>query len=224
MTVSDLRTMTPILPWWQRVFDVLIAGAALLVLLPVLAGIAVAIRLNMGRPVFFRQVRPGLLGRDFTLVKFRTMKIPAGPVPAGMSPDVARITRLGGFLRKTSLDELPELWAILSGRMSLVGPRPLLQEYLDFYSSTELKRFLVRPGLTGLAQVSGRNMVEWERRLGLDVEFVENICPRLYFSILARTVTTVARADGVSVDSYSVAKPLHIERSASRSDRMQLHE
>jgi lipopolysaccharide/colanic/teichoic acid biosynthesis glycosyltransferase len=167
----------------------------------------------MGRPIFFRQARPGLLGRNFTMIKFRTMSV-AKYNSGGFAPDAARITRLGAFLRKTSLDELPELFLILTGQMSLVGPRPLLVEYLPYYTEEELKRFLVRPGLTGMAQIAGRNSLEWDKRLALDVQFVEQLSVGLYFSILLKTVTAVLRSDGVAVDSYSVVQPLHVARAS----------
>lgn len=203
---------TPLLPWWQRPCDVMIVGFALLLCWPLLLVVALAIWLTMGRPILFRQVRPGLLGRSFTMVKFRTMSV-AQYNPGEMKPDAARITRLGSFLRKTSLDELPELFLILRGDLSLVGPRPLLVEYLPYYTTEELKRFLVRPGLTGLAQIAGRNSLEWDKRLALDVQFVERLSMRLYFSILLKTMIAVLKSDGVAVDSYLVIQPLHVARA-----------
>ena len=202
-----------IAPFWQRMLDLAIAGSALILFSPLLTMVALAVRAGLGRPVLFRQVRPGLLGREFTILKFRTMR--AAVYSSGeASPDAARITRLGAFLRRTSLDELPELWTILRGDMSLVGPRPLLTEYLPYYTQPELRRFLVRPGLTGLAQISGRNSLEWDKRLALDVKFVDQLSPRLYLSILFRTISKVLTSDGVAEDSYSVIRPLHIERAA----------
>ncbi len=201
----------PLLPNWQRVCDVLIAGLLTLVLLPVFLGVSVAILISMGRPVFFRQKRPGLLERPFTMVKFRTMTT-AAYSSSDASPDAQRITALGAFLRKTSLDELPELFSVLAGSMSLVGPRPLLVEYLPYYKAEERRRALVRPGLTGLAQISGRNCLGWDQRLAKDVEFVNRLSLRLYWEILIRTPLQVLASEGVAVDAYSVSLPLHIER------------
>lgn len=204
----------PILPLWQRFTDVLFASVMLIVLLPVMIVVALVIWVSMGRPIFFRQTRPGLLARPITIVKFRTMQLPDDfNVRKGESPDARRITRLGAFLRKTSLDELPELLMVLQGSMSLVGPRPLLVEYLPYYSEDELKRFLVRPGLTGLAQISGRNMLDWNSRLSLDARYVTELSPTLYFCVLFRTIFKVLNSDDVSVDAYAVAKPLHLERA-----------
>jgi lipopolysaccharide/colanic/teichoic acid biosynthesis glycosyltransferase len=209
-----MSNSSPFLPWWQRVADVLIAGVMLIVLSPVMVLVALAVWLTMGRPVLFRQVRPGLLARGMTMVKFRTMRPPVARVMAnGESPDAARITPLGAFLRRTSLDELPELWNVLRGDMSLVGPRPLLEEYLPYYTPTEQKRFWVRPGITGLAQISGRNMLDWNSRLGLDARYATELSPSLYFGVLFRTIFKVLNSDGVSVDAYAVAKPLHVERA-----------
>jgi lipopolysaccharide/colanic/teichoic acid biosynthesis glycosyltransferase len=219
----QLQDMKPVLPRWQRVADVLIAGLMLLILSPVIAFVAIAVWLNMGRPIFFRQIRPGLLARDITMTKFRTMDTKPYS-SANISPDAARITRLGAFLRKTSLDELPELWMVVRGEMSLVGPRPLLVEYLPYYTPKELKRFLVRPGLTGLAQISGRNMLDWNSRLELDARYAKELLPRLYFSVLFKTIIGVLRSDGVSVDAYAVGKPLHVERASQASSvRCQNH-
>ena len=161
--------------------DRALAAAGLVVLAPVLAAVAAAVRLTLGRPVLFRQWRPGLHGRPFALVKFRTMR-------EGTGPDGERLTRLGRVLRACSLDELPELWNVLRGEMSLVGPRPLLTHYLDRYSAEQARRHLVRPGITGWAQVHGRNAVDWEDRLALDVWYVDPWSLALDARILARTV------------------------------------
>jgi len=209
---------SPILPWWQRFADMVLSGLMLVLLLPIIGVVAVAVRINMGRPVFFRQTRPGLLAREMTVVKFRTMRMPGDTnVVEGESPDAGRITRLGAFLRKSSLDELPELWAVFTGELSLVGPRPLLPEYVPYYTAEESKRFLVRPGLTGLAQISGRNMLDWDRRLKLDARYATELSPSLYFGVLVKTIKTVLSSDGVSVDAYAVAKALHIERAGQRT-------
>ena len=155
--------------------------------------IAIAVRRSMGSPVVFRQDRPGRDGRVFTLLKFRTMR-------DGLGTDEERITRLGAFLRSTSLDELPELWNVLRGDMSLVGPRPLLVRYLERYSPRQARRHEVRPGLTGLAQVSGRNAVGWEERLELDVRYVETWTIGGDLRIMVRTVKAVLRREGISGD------------------------
>lgn len=162
---------------------------------PLLIGVAMSVALSLGRPVLFRQERPGLRGETFTLVKFRTMRDGAGS-------DAERLTRLGRLLRSTSLDELPELWNIVRGDMSLVGPRPLLPEYLPLYSERQFRRHDVRPGLTGLAQVSGRNAITWEERLELDVQYVEQMSLRLDVAILWRTISSVLRRDGIAADGH----------------------
>lgn len=157
--------------------------------------IAVAIRATMGSPVLFRQVRPGLGGEPFELIKFRTMR-------DGPGDDAARLTRLGRFLRSTSLDELPELWNVAKGDMSLVGPRPLLISYLDRYSPEQARRHDVKPGLTGLAQVEGRNAVDWDERFRLDVLYVDTWTVPGDIAILARTVLSVLRRDGINADGH----------------------
>lgn len=184
----------------KRLVDVLGAAFGLLTAAVPMGLIALGIRLTMGSPVLFRQVRPGLHGQPFTLVKFRTMRIGAGD-------DATRLTRLGRFLRATSLDELPELWNVLRGDMSLVGPRPLLVEYLDRYSARQARRHEARPGLTGLAQVEGRNLVAWDERLELDVIYVETRTLRLDLRILWRTVATVIRREGISGDGHVTMAP-----------------
>lgn len=173
----------------------MVAATSLVVGAIPLAAIAVAIRVSMGPPVLFRQVRPGLDAQPFTLIKFRTMR-------DGPGDDAERITRLGRFLRSTSLDELPELWNVLRGEMSLVGPRPLLMEYLDKYTERQALRHSVRPGITGLAQVRGRNLVDWEDRLELDVQYVEQWSLWLDLKILARTLVTVVRREGISQEGH----------------------
>jgi sugar transferase EpsL len=181
----------------KRAFDLLAAGAALVLLSPVLAVTAALVAVRLGRPVLFRQVRPGLGGRPFELAKFRTMTDARGPDGALLS-DAERLTPFGRWLRKSSLDELPELWNVVRGDMSLVGPRPLLMEYLPLYSPRHARRHEVRPGLTGWAQVNGRNALEWEARLDLDAWYVENRTFALDLRILALTVLTVLRRTGVS--------------------------
>jgi lipopolysaccharide/colanic/teichoic acid biosynthesis glycosyltransferase len=168
-----------------------VAAALLVVAAPVLALVALAVRIGLGRPVLFRQLRPGLDGKPFALVKFRTMR-------DGPGSDGARLTRLGRFLRACSLDELPELWNVVRGEMSLVGPRPLLTHYLERYTPEQSRRHLVRPGITGWAQVHGRNAISWEERLALDVWYVDHWSLSLDARILARTVWIVLARRGIT--------------------------
>jgi lipopolysaccharide/colanic/teichoic acid biosynthesis glycosyltransferase len=175
----------------KRLFDLVVSSAALLVAAVPMAVIAAVVRWSMGSPVLFRQERPGLHGRPFELAKFRTMR-------TGEGSDAERMTSVGRFLRSSSLDELPELWNVVRGEMSLVGPRPLLMEYLDRYSPRQARRHEVRPGLTGLAQVSGRNLVDWDERLELDVQYVETRSMRLDLQIIGRTIGSVIRREGIS--------------------------
>jgi lipopolysaccharide/colanic/teichoic acid biosynthesis glycosyltransferase len=181
----------------KRLLDVVVAGGGLVVLSPVIAVIAVLIALRMGFPVFFRQTRPGYRGEPFEVVKFRTMR---NAVDANGKPlsDNERLTPLGRMLRRTSLDEIPQLWNVLRGDMSLVGPRPLLMEYLERYTPEQMRRHDVKPGITGLAQVSGRNNVPWEQKFELDVWYADNWSLWLDLKILARTILKVLRAEGVS--------------------------
>jgi lipopolysaccharide/colanic/teichoic acid biosynthesis glycosyltransferase len=182
----------------KRVVDCVVAACSLLLLAPVLAVIAVAIRVTMGPPVLFRQTRPGLNERSFTCLKFRTMRLDHRPAGSALN-DFERLTRLGIFLRRTSLDEIPQLWNILRGEMSLVGPRPLLIEYLPYYSADERRRHLVRPGLTGWAQIHGRNTVSFDRRLQMDTWYVDHASWRLDIQILLATVGLVLHRRGVNV-------------------------
>lgn len=183
----------------KRAVDVLLASAALVAGAPLLAGVAVAVRIGIGSPVLFRQRRPGLGGRPFLLVKFRTMTDARGP-DGDPLPDEVRLTQLGRLLRATSLDELPELWNVLRGDMSLVGPRPLLMEYLDRYTPEQARRHEVRPGLTGWAAVNGRNALTWEQKFALDVWYVDNWSLALDARILAGTVWAVLRREGISAE------------------------
>lgn len=180
----------------KRLLDIVLATSGLVVLSPVMLGVALAVRLSLGSPVLFRQMRPGLRARPFQLLKFRTMREGLGPDGRPL-PVNQRITRLGYLLRKMSLDELPELWNILTGDMSVVGPRPLLMEYLDRYTPEQARRHAVRPGLTGLAQVSGRHLLKWEDRFVLDCWYVDHWSLRLDLSIMARTVGQVLRGTGL---------------------------
>jgi lipopolysaccharide/colanic/teichoic acid biosynthesis glycosyltransferase len=183
-------------PGVKRAFDVVLSSVALIVLSPLLAAVALTVRLTLGRPVLFRQQRPGLGGRPFTLFKFRTMR-PAAPgrQEAG---EAERLTPVGAFLRSTSLDELPELWNVLRGDMSLVGPRPLLMEYLPLYTPEQARRHLVRPGITGWAQVNGRNAITWEEKFRLDVWYVDHRSFRLDLKILALTAWKVFAQEGIT--------------------------
>lgn len=180
----------------KRVLDLTLALPAVILSLPIQAVVAVAIRARLGSPVLFRQPRPGLHGSVFELVKFRTMH-EIDPA-RGRLDDASRLDGFGRLLRASSLDELPTLWNVVRGDMSLVGPRPLLVAYLDRYSPAQARRHEVRPGLTGLAQVAGRNAVDWDERLRLDIEYVEGADLGLDLRILARTVALVLRRDGVS--------------------------
>jgi lipopolysaccharide/colanic/teichoic acid biosynthesis glycosyltransferase len=181
----------------KRVLDVVGAGLGLAMCSGVLVGAGLVVRATMGSPVFFRQTRPGLGGKPFELVKLRTMRQPA-PGEDPVRTDAARLTRVGAFLRSTSIDELPTLWNVLKGDMSLVGPRPLLMQYLPRYSADQARRHEVKPGITGWAQVNGRNAISWEEKLLLDVWYVDHACLSLDLRILATTVLKVLRREGIS--------------------------
>lgn len=180
----------------KRAIDVVASASALILCIPALTGAAIAVYLSMGRPVLFRQQRPGLRSTPFTLIKFRTMRAPLPGEDAGAT-DGTRLTRVGRFLRERSLDELPTLWNVLVGEMSLVGPRPLLMQYLDRYTPEQARRHLVKPGITGWAQVNGRNAIDWERKLAFDVWYVDHQSLWLDLVILRRTIGQVARRDGI---------------------------
>ncbi len=180
----------------KRGIDVAVASILLVVLAPVMALVAAAVRVALGSPVLFRQQRPGRDGTPFELVKFRTMRN-LGPSD-GVANDADRLTPFGRRLRSTSLDELPTLWNVLRGDMSLVGPRPLLMEYLDRYTPEQRRRHEVRPGVTGLAQVRGRNALTWEQKFAADVEYVDTVGPLLDARILLATLRTVLRREGIS--------------------------
>ncbi|VXD00941.1 sugar transferase [Sphingomonas sp. 8AM] len=181
----------------KRVFDLVVAVTALFILLPFIAVLATMVAVSLGRPVFFVQQRPGLRSKPFRMVKFRTMR-DAHDASGRPLPDGERITRLGAFLRRTSLDELPELYNVVRGEMSLVGPRPLLMAYLDRYNATEARRHEVRPGVTGWAQINGRNALSWDKKFALDVWYVDHRSFLLDLRILLLTVLKVARRDGIS--------------------------
>lgn len=180
----------------KRTFDIICSGCVLILLAPVFLLLYIIIRKNLGSPVIFRQVRPGLFGKNFEMVKFRTMTSEVD-MNGDLLPDSARLTNLGRFLRKTSLDELPEMWNILKGDMSFIGPRPLLVRYMPYYTDEEHTRHNVRPGLTGLAQVAGRNLLTWEEKLALDVHYVKHQSIFMDLKILFRTFGVVMSRKGV---------------------------
>lgn len=182
----------------KRGIDVLAAAAGLVLTAPVQVIVAVLVARRMGRPVMFAQQRPGRGGIPFRLVKFRTMHSPQPAI--GLLTDAERLTAFGSWLRSTSLDELPTLWNVLRGEMSLVGPRPLLMGYLDRYTPAQARRHEVRPGVTGLAQVTGRNTLAWDAKLAADVEYVDHRSLGLDVRILLCTVHSVIRRDGISAD------------------------
>lgn len=192
--------------WWKRVLDVALTVPALIVLSPVFALAALAVRLSLGSPVIFKQQRPGKNERPFTLYKFRTMR-DARDAQGALLPDARRLTRLGAFLRATSLDELPELVNVLRGDMSLVGPRPLLMEYLPLYSPEQRRRHDVRPGVTGLAQVNGRNALTWREKFALDIEYVDRVSVGLDLRILLLTIGSVVRSEGISHSGHVTMQP-----------------
>lgn len=203
--------------WIKRCLDILISGVALVILSPVILVTAVLVRVKLGSPVIFHQKRPGYREQIFTLCKFRTMT-DARDENGELLPDSERLTKFGSFLRESSLDELPELWNIFKGDMSLIGPRPLLISYLPYYTEREQLRHTVKPGLTGLAQVSGRNFIEWDKRLEKDVEYVENLSFLLDLKILFLTVKTVLVKENVAVDTDVVEGNLAEIREAKRQD------
>lgn len=180
----------------KRSLDVLLSAVALVVLAPLIAAIAVVVRLRLGAPVLFRQQRPGLGGRPFELAKFRSMRNAVGPDGQPLS-DSERATPLGRRLRGSSLDELPTLWNVLRGDMSMVGPRPLLMQYLPLYSKLQSRRHEVPPGITGWAQVNGRNTLTWEEKFALDVWYVDNLSLGIDVKIIARTIAKVIVREGV---------------------------
>lgn len=206
----------------KRGLDTLLAAGGLIVFLPLIVATAGLIRLHLGAPILFRQDRVGLNGRIFRLHKFRSMS-DQRDATGMLLPDTQRLTRMGRWLRATSIDELPSLWNVLVGDMSLVGPRPLLPEYLAAYTATETKRHSMRPGVTGLAQVHGRNRVNWDKRLRLDVAYVTHWSLVLDIRILIATVTKVLTREGVEPDHGGTMERLDDSRSrpAMRVDAQQ---
>ena len=183
----------------KRLLDIIIATTALILLSPLYAFVAYKVKKNLGSPVLFRQVRPGLHGKPFEMIKFRTMK-DAVDAQGNPLPDSERLTAFGKMLRSTSLDEMPELWNVIKGDMSIVGPRPLLTEYLPLYNQEQAKRHDVRPGMTGYAQVNGRNAISWEEKFKLDTWYVENQSTLLDFKIMFKTVHKVLAKDDISAE------------------------
>lgn len=188
----------------KRALDVAVSLTALLLTLPLIGAVALAVRIGLGSPVLFTQLRPGRKGRPFLLYKFRSMATPKSQADAS---DEARLTPLGTWMRKLSLDELPQLWNVLKGDMSLVGPRPLLMEYLPLYDPTQARRHEVRPGITGWAQVNGRNALSWEQKFALDVWYVDNASLGVDLKILARTLLKVALTEGISQQGAATMRP-----------------
>lgn len=183
----------------KRLLDIIIASTALLLLSPLYLFVAYKVKKNLGSPVLFRQVRPGLHGKPFEMIKFRTMR-DAVDAQGNSLPDSERLTPFGKMLRATSLDEMPELWNVIKGDMSVVGPRPLLMEYLPLYSPEQAKRHNVRPGMTGHAQINGRNAIGWDEKFKLDTWYVDNQSTLLDFKIMLQTVHKVLAKDDISAD------------------------
>jgi sugar transferase EpsL len=199
----------------KRLFDIVVSAAALVALLPAFGFLWIVIAYKLGRPVFFRQQRPGLLGAPFDLIKFRTMTAQRNE-RGELLPDAERLTSFGRFLRSTSLDELPELWNVLKGDMSLVGPRPLLMSYLNRYSARQSRRHDMRPGITGWAQVNGRNALSWKEKFELDVWYVDNYSFALDLKILALTVVQVLARRGVSADGHATMPEFRGDKGEDR--------
>ena len=200
---------------FKRVLDVVVSVAVLVLLAPLLFALAIIIRWRMGSPVLFRQERPGRHGKPFMIIKFRTMS-DALDEEGHLLAESKRVTKLGHFLRSSSLDELPELWNVIRGEMSLVGPRPLRTVYLERYSAHHARRHEVRPGITGWAQVNGRNRVDWDDRLDMDVWYVDHRSFWLDLKILTRTVKPVLRRDGQLPMNNPSMEPFRISRIAKR--------
>ena len=200
----------------KRIFDFSISFILLILSFPLLAIIAFKIRQNLGKPVLFKQLRPGLAGKPFQMFKFRTMKESCDS-NGKLLPDEARLTNFGRFLRSTSLDELPELWNVLKGEMSLVGPRPLLMDYLPLYSPEQARRHEVKPGITGWAQVNGRNAISWEDKFQLDAWYVENQSFKLDCKILWMTLSRVWSRDGINTVSETTMPAFEGNKNENQS-------
>jgi undecaprenyl phosphate N,N'-diacetylbacillosamine 1-phosphate transferase len=198
----------------KRLLDLLIALTALIVLLPILVTVALFVRSKLGSPVLFKQDRPGLNEKIFRIYKFRTMTDKRDENGELLS-DSERLTGFGKFLRSASLDELPELWNIIRGDMAIIGPRPLLARYLPYYTEDEKIRHTVRPGLSGLAQINGRNTLEWNSRLALDIEYVNKVSFILDLRIIIKTICKAIKREGVSIVDHASFPDLDVERSRS---------
>ena len=187
---------------FKRLLDIVVSSLGLLLLSPLLLLVAILVRLKLGSPVLFRQLRPGLAAKPFLLLKFRTMTDAHGAQGQTL-PDARRLTELGSWLRSYSLDELPQLWNVLRGDMSLVGPRPLLMQYLDRYTPEQARRHAVKPGITGLAQIGGRNTITWEEKFALDIWYVEHWSLGLDILIMLKTFWRLIKRDGISQDGHA---------------------
>ena len=203
---------------FKRSFDIFVSLSAIFVLSPVIIVVYVLVNFNLGRPVVFSQMRPGLNGKMFRMYKFRTMTNAVNNAGETLL-DAERLTDFGNKLRIASLDELPGLWNVLKGDMSLIGPRPLLPDYYEFYTEREQLRHTVKPGVTGWAQVNGRNTLTWDDRLAMDVWYVENQSFSLDLKILLLTIKKVTKSEGVVVDARSVMKNFDEERKSERTSR-----
>jgi lipopolysaccharide/colanic/teichoic acid biosynthesis glycosyltransferase len=201
----------------KRGLDLALTVPLLVLLFPILLILALIVRLRLGAPVLFQQTRPGLHAQPFVLLKFRTMIDLVEP-DGRPAPDSARLTALGRLLRRTSLDELPELWNVLKGQMSLVGPRPLLMRYLPRYTPHQMRRHEVRPGITGLAQVSGRNALSWDEKFALDVRYVDELSLALDLAILFRTFWNVLTQKGISQAGHATMREFGIDQTAERRE------
>ncbi len=197
----------------KRLLDIMIASIALVILSPLYIFVAYKVKKNLGSPVLFRQVRPGLNGIPFEMIKFRTMK-DAVDIQGNPLPDHERLTPFGKMLRSTSLDEMPELWNVIKGDMSIVGPRPLLMEYLPLYNNEQAKRHNVRPGMTGHAQVNGRNAIGWDEKFKLDTWYVENQSVWLDFKIMLKTVNK-----GIATDDINEAGEATMSKFTGSSEK-----
>ncbi|NBI07986.1 sugar transferase [Senegalia massiliensis] len=202
----------------KRLMDFILALMAIILLSPVLVIVGLLVKINLGSPIIFKQKRPGLDEKLFTMYKFRTMTDEKNNY-GELLPDSTRLTKFGVLLRSTSLDELPELFNILRGDMSIVGPRPLLEEYLPYYTEIEKLRHSLRPGLSGLAQINGRNNIDWNTRLSLDVEYVKNISFILDIKIILKTIGKVIKREDVITEDKEIFTDLQTERTASDDDK-----
>ena len=207
----------------KRIIDFTLSFIALIILSPIFLIVSILVRIKLGTPVIYKQKRPGLNEKIFTLYKFRTMNDKKDE-NGNLLPDSERLTKFGKMLRSTSLDELPELINILKGDMSIIGPRPLLTRYMEYYTDEERKRHSVRPGLTGLAQSSGRNLLTWEERFKLDIEYVNNITFSVDISILFKTIKKLFKTNEILTGDENIIKDLDVERSSINEVRKSKHQ